>query len=186
MRGACSEAVPRSLPVLIDPERCECLVFTYKEGLLSPVAHDLQLRVTRFTVEVEGETLRARFDASSLEVVCAMRDGQPAPWILSAADKDKIAHTIRDEVLDSSLHREIAFDSTSVHVTTDRAQVAGKLKLHGRTRELTIDATRAADGRYVAQVSLHQPDFGITPYKAMLGALRVKPAVTVRVMLPAP
>ena len=47
-----------------------------------------------------------------------------------------------------------------------------------------IDLYGAAD-ILVAEVSLHQPDFGIKPYSAMLGTLRVKPDVTVVVSLPA-
>jgi hypothetical protein len=34
-------------------------------------------------------------------------------------------------------------------------------------------------------VALHQPDFGIRPYRAMLGALKVKAGVVVRASIPA-
>src|SRR4051812_4209200 len=36
----------------IDPASAECLVYTFKEGLLSAVAHDLKIRVERFEIEV--------------------------------------------------------------------------------------------------------------------------------------
>jgi hypothetical protein len=36
----------------------------------------------------------------------------------------------------------------------------------------------------VAEVKIHQPDFGIKPYTAALGALKVKPDVLVRVSVP--
>ena len=61
--------------------------------------------------------------------------------------------------------------------------IFGKLTLHGRTRELRIAARRVAD-RYVTEVALHQPDYGIKPYTALLGTLRIQPNVTVRMSLP--
>ena len=49
-----------------DASSAECLVLTYKEGLLSAVAHDLRIRVTRFDVEasLSPPSVRARFDAA--------------------------------------------------------------------------------------------------------------------------
>jgi hypothetical protein len=34
------------------------------------------------------------------------------------------------------------------------------------------------------EVTLHQPDFRIEPYRAALGALKIKPDVRVRVRIP--
>lgn len=45
----------------LDASSADCFVFTYKEGLLSAVAHDLKLRVTRFTIDTEGDAVRAEF-----------------------------------------------------------------------------------------------------------------------------
>ena len=36
----------------------------------------------------------------------------------------------------------------------------------------------------VTVVRLHQPDFGIKPYSALLGTLKIKPEVTVRCSVP--
>ena len=55
----------RTLPVRhFDATSAECLVFTYKEGLLSALAHDLEIRVPGFEVDVDDATLavRARAD----------------------------------------------------------------------------------------------------------------------------
>ncbi|MEZ4248058.1 MAG: hypothetical protein R3B99_07445 [Polyangiales bacterium] len=37
-----------------DATRAECSVFTYKDGLLSKIAHDLRVKVERFEVKVDG------------------------------------------------------------------------------------------------------------------------------------
>jgi hypothetical protein len=43
-------------------------VFTFKEGLLSKVAHDLRLSVQRFSVQVDGENVVAAIATSALTV----------------------------------------------------------------------------------------------------------------------
>jgi polyisoprenoid-binding protein YceI len=164
----------------------ETLVFTFKDGLLSKVAHDLKLRVTRFTVELDPEasSVSAELDPASLVVVNAVRDGSEAPEALSDADKQKIATQVRNEVLETDRHRLVRFQSSQVERRSDGGYaVAGELTLHGATRPLRFD-TRLEGGRQVAEIELHQPDYGIVPFKAMMGTLKVKPSVRVRISLP--
>lgn len=170
-----------------DAEDAELLVLTKKEGLLSKVAHDLKLRVTRFELSLEdGEAPRIelRCDAASLRVVNAMKGGRDAPELLSAGDRKKIEANIVGEVLHAKRHPEIRFVSTRVTRRGDTAEIAGTLALHGRERPLEATARRRGS-RWVTEVSLHQPDFGIRPYSAMLGALKVAPDVAVRFEAPA-
>ncbi len=162
-----------------DATRGECLVFTYKEGLLSAVAHDLKLRIGKFTANLDGQKLTAQFDARSLTVVSAMKEGVDRPSLLAPRDHQKIERTIVDEVLQAARFPEIEF--SAVIPDGDRASFDGTLKLHGVTRAVRVSVA----GR-VAEVELNQPDFGIKPYSAMLGTLKVKPRVLVRVTLPVP
>ncbi len=165
---------------VFDERSGECLIFTFKEGLLSAVAHDLQLRVGRFRVEVaeESASVTAEFDPSSLSVVCAMKQGRPAPGALSPSDVRTIEKNIRDEVLESRKHASIRFVST--RATSER--VEGRLSLHGRDREIAL-AVESSDAAKRCEVTLHQPDFGIRPYSAMLGALKVNPDVKIVITL---
>jgi polyisoprenoid-binding protein YceI len=166
-----------------DSHNAQCFVFTFKEGLLSPVAHDLRLKVTRFSVQLDDAktVVNATFDAASLVVDTPMKDGAENPSALSVADKDKIAGQIRDDVLHSSKYPEVTFRSRSLVQRSDGGyDFSGDLTLHGTTRALS-GSTRLLDGRQTLELSLHQPDFGITPYKAMLGTLKIQP--TVRVLL---
>jgi polyisoprenoid-binding protein YceI len=169
-----------------DAASAECLVFTFKEGLLSAIAHDLRIRVTRFDVDVEGTSaVRARFDADSLRVVSAMHDGVPNEATLSDGDKQKIEGNIRDDVLAAKKHPEIRFDATKITPEGEGFRVEGDLALHGQTRPIAFHARPEGD-RLVAEVTLHQPDFGIKPYSAMLGTLKIKPDVRVRCSIPRP
>ncbi len=171
----------------LDANSAECVVLTFKEGLLSPIAHDLKLRFARIDVELQTEPLgiQAHFATASLQVVCARESGRDAPSRLSEADKRKIEANIRNEVLHTGLHPEAHFVSTAVEENEDGYRVKGELTLHGKTRPLALTA-RHRNGKLSTEVTLHQPDFGIKPYRAALGTLRVQADVQVHVTLPAP
>lgn len=163
----------------------ECHVLTFKEGVLSAVAHDLKIRVGKGSVTIgEGNAIEATFDPTSLSVVCARKDGQDAPGTLSAGDKKKIESNILKDVLHSKEHPQIRFVSSTVTRDGDRATVTGDLTLHGQTKSITATATKKGE-RWETEISIHQPDFGIKPYSAMLGALKVKPTVRVQLSIPA-
>lgn len=162
----------------------ECLVFTFKEGLLSKVAHDLKIRVTSFELSVEEGSVKGTFDPTSLRVVCARKDGRDDPSALSESDKAKIEENIRKDVLETKRHGTITFVSSEVALEGDRATVKGELTLHGVTRPITAQVTREGDS-WTTEVPLRQPDFGIKPFSAMLGTLKVQPEVRVRLRVPA-
>jgi polyisoprenoid-binding protein YceI len=160
----------------LDPSSAEVLVFTFKEGLLSAVAHDLKLRVKKFGIEVEGDTVTAEFDPSSLTVVNAMKDGQDASGALPGFSVGEIEKNIAQDVLEPKRHSAIRFQSTSITDT----EVKGRLSLHGHTREV-VGRRKDAAGQKIAEFRLDQRDFGIKPFTAMLGTLKVKPEILVRV-----
>lgn len=163
----------------------DCTVLTFKEGLLSRVAHDLKLRVHRFGVDGDASTRRltATADPASLRVVCAMLAGRESPATLSASDCRKIDQSIATDVLEATRHPTIRFQSEPITVDGDKARIDGVLTLHGVSRPLHLDATRT-DGTWYARVALHQPDFGIRPFTALMGTLRVRPEVTVVLRIP--
>jgi YceI-like domain len=174
----------------LDASTVECQVFTYKDGALSSLAHDLELKVTRLTLElddVQPSKLLARLAADSLVVLHALKDGRPTAQ-LSAADRRKIEKTVVSDVLDVRRYPEIRYEATITPAgaaASDDFHLVGELTLQGRRRPLPLRARRQAD-RIVVETSLHQPDFGIQPYSALLGALRLRPDVKVRISLPWP
>jgi polyisoprenoid-binding protein YceI len=159
--------------VQYDASTAECLVYTFREGLLSAVGHDLCLRVERFTVDVGSDEVVARFDAGSLRAT-----GNVAP-----GDARKIERNAAEDVLAARRFPTIELRSTRVTVDGERARIEGNLTLHGVTRPLVVDAV--ADGsHWRAEVRLDQRDFGIKPFTAMLGTLRVRADVLVRIRVP--
>ncbi len=168
-----------------DAYNSDCLVFSFKDGLLSRLAHDLKLKVERFSIEVDDTThqIKATFDPSSLEVVCAQVDGRDDPSTLSQGDKKKIYDNATKDVLRVRKYPEVRFESTNVVERGEGFAVEGTLHMHGKSKTIQT-SVRAAGDRYTAELKLHQPDFGIKPFTAALGALKVKPDVLVRVSVP--
>lgn len=145
------------------------------------MGHDLKLRVERFEIEVERATVSAKFATSSLRVVAAMRGGNEDPRALSDRDRAEIERNVARDVLEAHRYPEITFASTEVLA----GRVRGTLVLHGRELlgEFPFEQTAS---RCVARVDLDVRRFGIRPYSAMLGALRVAPIVRVVVSTPSP
>jgi YceI-like domain len=163
------------------PDTATCEVFTFREGVLAAVGHDLKLRAERFEIEADGHSVHARFDAASLRVVAAMRGGREDPESLSERDRREIERSCAGEVLEAHRFPEITFTSNEMR----HDAVQGTLVLHGR--ELAGHAAIRRDGdRAIVEVEIDVRRFGIRPYTAMLGALRVSPMVRVVVTTPWP
>ncbi len=179
------------------PATGRCRVFSFKEGILSAVAHDLRFLCGRWgvTVDLAARRLEGRFETASLEVETVMRHGQPAEGVLGRKEFDRIATTTREDVLKVRAWPEAVFtaslpegalgplagpasDGAGPHVLT------GQLTLCGATRPLTVEVRREGSS-WVARCRIAQPDFGIRPYTAMLGALRIRPEVDVELTVPA-
>ena len=167
----------------LGPPDATVTVFTFKEGLLSKIAHDLRIAVRRFEITWDAGGIRASFDPASLEVVSTMRDGRDAPGLLSDRDMRTIEDTIRSDVLETRRFRSIGFEGAEEQ-SGDARSVRGKLTLHATERPIRMDLQRRST-RWVGTIELDQRDFGITPYRAMLGTLRIQPRVRVELSLPA-
>lgn len=159
-------------------------LFTFKEGLLSRVAHDLRLHVERVSLTRMGEgddRVLARFEADSIVVDGAMKGARFDPRGLSSRDKAKILDNIRGEVLRTRAHPHVEFRGRAhedPELAGDRLDIRGELSLCGVTRPLSFPATRAGE-LLRASVTLTPSHFGIAPYKALAGAIRLQDRVRV-------
>lgn len=164
----------------------ECRVYTFKEGVLAAIAHDLLLKVEQFDLRIDEEArlIEASFDAASLRVVTAMKDGREAPALLGRQNFSKIENSITDEVLHSRKHPFVRFRSHRLERHSGGYRIVGELELHGTRREIAVEA-RHDGAAWTTELWIHQPDFGIRPFTAMLGTLRIKPSVKVVLRVPA-
>lgn len=169
-----------------DASNSECFIYVYREGILSAVGHDLKLRVTKFTLVGKQEPLsiHAEFRADSLRVIGALKNGAVNENEPSAQDKQEIENNITRDVLETQKYPIISFHSTAIGKAGDHQyRISGRLDLHGVTRMLNFTVEQKS-GRTETTVSVHQSDFDITPYRAFLGTLRVKPDVRVEIAVP--
>lgn len=167
----------------IDASTGECLVFTFKEGLLSRVAHDLKLRCDTWSMEMTEEAISASFDSAAFTCINAMKNGKENPGALSAKDKAQVIDNMRDAVLNAKTHPTIDFVSQSVRRKGNALEVTGQLTITGKTNTVAAECRKIASN-WVVEVDIHQPDFGIKPYTALMGAIKVKPTIKVRLKVP--
>jgi polyisoprenoid-binding protein YceI len=167
-----------------DASQAECFVSVYREGALAAVGHDLKLRVTDFTVAITREppAIQAAFRADSLRVVGTLKNNRVNENEPSPQDKREIEENIRTEVLEVRKYPTILFRSR-VEKDGNTHRVTGWLELHGIKKETTFTVGQSS-GRVVTKVLVHQPDFGITPFRTFMGMLRVKSDVFVEVSVP--
>lgn len=166
-----------------DARQAECLVFTYKDGLLSRVGHDLKLRCDRWSITLDEGKVEATFDADAWTCLAAMKGGRENPGALSDKDKRQVVENMRKSVLLPHKHPQIRFVSNHVARDGNALSVRGDLHLHGRVRPVQTTARRIAD-HWIAEVELDQADYGIKPFTALMGTLKVKPRVKVRLKVP--
>lgn len=160
----------------------DVFVYTYKAGLLSRVAHDLRLSASGWSVTVVGDTVSARFPISGLQVDGQMLRGAVDPSTPSQPDQQKIARTMRDEILQAHVTPDVTWVGT---VRTDGAlrRFDGALTLRG-VQQVAAFTGRVEGGTLRAEAWLVPSRWGIAPYAALLGAIRLQDKVRVEVALP--
>jgi polyisoprenoid-binding protein YceI len=158
------------------------------EGRAARIGHALTIAmgswraiVTLDGVEPTAVTLQVSL--ASLQVV---RGDGVLP--LTPLDKRKIRSGALTS-LAAAAHPCLDFTSTSVAQHAGGYEVRGEVALAGKTGPLGVAVTVArAEGLVTCDASFPfvQTAFGITPYSAMLGALRVSDAVEVRLSVSFP
>ncbi|HEX5250279.1 MAG TPA: YceI family protein [Gaiellales bacterium] len=159
------------------PDNGTLAVNTGRTGAVAKAGHDLVLLVTGWegTLEIAADSrpsrLEVRADGGSLKV----QEGTGGMQALDDDDRANIEQTIDDEVLRRD---QITFRSTGVAAAGDGLRVTGDLTLLGRTAPLALDVA-VNDGTLTAAGVIRQTDFGMKPYSALFGALKVADEVRV-------
>jgi polyisoprenoid-binding protein YceI len=160
----------------LDPGDGTLSVRTGRTGTVAKAGHDLLLHVTKWhgTLAVgEEPSLTLDADATSLKV----REGTGGMMALDDGDHANIEQTIDDEVLE---RQDISFRSTRVEETADGLSVTGDLTLRGTTRPIAFDLELRA-GRVRGTAVVTQTAWGMKPYTALFGALKVADDVRVEI-----
>jgi polyisoprenoid-binding protein YceI len=164
----------------LGPDNATLAVLTGRAGAAAKAGHDLVIRVTAWKGElVVGDdpadtSIELSADATSLRVI----SGTGGTQALEDDDLASIHQTIDDEVLK---RQDIRFRSTRVQTEADggRIHAEGELTLSGTTQPIAFDLVVGDDGKLRASVVVTQSAWGIKPYSALFGALKVKDEVQV-------
>lgn len=170
----------------LGPDQGRITLRTFRDGLAASAGHDLTIDAARWSGElIVGPDLVA----AGLEVTVdlgalVVRAGTGGIKPLSDRDKREISVTAR-KVLGVERHPAATFTASGFEAGPDGSGgvVAGSLALAGQSRPLRLEVTEAGPGRYRATTTVRQTDFGIKPYSAFLGSLKVADAVQVEVNL---
>jgi polyisoprenoid-binding protein YceI len=163
----------------LGPDTGTLTLKTGRTGAASKAGHDLTIEVTSWQASLAvGEdptdaSITLTADGASLQVL----DGTGGMQALDDDDRASIRKTIDDDVLK---RQKIAFRSTRVQPGGDGGlHVEGNLELFGKARPIAFDVAAGGDGTLAAAVVVKQTDFGMKPYSALFGALKVADEVAV-------
>jgi len=176
----------RTRTYTIVPSESSFWVFVGKSGLFSALAHDHEIGVKSFSGRVvvpaagaSGGSLDMEVDAPSLVVL----DKKP-----SEEDKKKIFNSMHNEVLESAKYQKITFKSVSVSDVKQTGNdaysfvVNGDLTLRGVTKRIAVLVAATVtpqELRATGKYTLKQTDYGIKPYSAAGGTIKVKDDVVI-------
>lgn len=140
------------------PHNATLTVRTERAGAAAKAGHDLLIEVTRWEATVADGTVTMSADPDSLKVL----EGTGGIKALDDGDKRNIEQTIREEILKG---QPISFAD-------------GRLTLNGQTHPISATVTDAG-----GEAVITQTQWGIKPYSALFGTLKVADDVTVRARL---
>lgn len=153
------------------PENATLTVRTKRTGAASKAGHDLLFEVTSWSATLDQDAdpaLTLTADSGSLRVL----EGSGGIQALGDDDKAGIEQTIEEEVL---MGTPIEFRSTAV----EGRSLEGELELAGQRHPISFELAGDEDGRLTGSATFKQSDWGMKPYSALFGTLKVVDEVEV-------
>lgn len=142
--------------------------------------HDLTIEVTRWqgmanvpAASPARSSVTMEIDVESFEV----REGTGGLKPLTDTDRAEIKKTIREKLLHTERHPTITFRSRQIEGTPEAFAVTGDLTIMGVTRPATVHGAVGGDGRVRGTATIVQSQWGIKPYSAFFGALKLRDEV---------
>jgi len=170
---------PPSGEYRLGPGEVTLSVRTVRGGAAAKAGHDLLIHVISWSATLVLDEdpaacgLELAADATSLRVI----EGTGGAFELGDDEIANIQQTIDDEVL---IKQQISFRSTRVTDASDgRLAVEGELKIVGKTHPIAFELAVGNDGTLSGSATVTQTEWGMKPYSALFGALKVADDVEV-------
>ena len=166
------------------PDNATLTVRTKRTGAASKAGHDLLIEVGSWSATLDPDAdpaLTLTADSRSLRVL----EGTGGIQALDDEAKAGIAQTIDEEVLKGT---PIEFRSTLMEGLSlppgeglSLNRVDGELELAGERHPISFELAAGEDGRLTGSATVRQSDWGMKPYTALFGTLKVADEVEVAV-----
>jgi hypothetical protein len=166
----------------LGPEAGTLFVKTGRKGAAAKAGHDLSIEVTAWSalIEVGADSAPTALELTAEGGSLRVREGTGGLQSLGDDDKHNIRQTIDDEVLKGTA---IAFRSTGVRSSEEgnHLSVDGELELFGQGKPIAFELGVGSDGRLTGSATVKQSGWGMKPYSALFGALKVADEVVVAI-----
>lgn len=153
----------------------ELLLRTSRTGLGRRAGHDLVIEATRWSGEAtvgEGQDVEVEVEVEVEGLTVRAASGGIKP--LTEHDRREIVRTMRGEkLLAANVQPVITFSATTVAGESEDFTITGELTIAGKARSATVRCAAQPDGRVRGSASVVQTHWGIRPYTAFFGALRL-------------
>ncbi len=167
----------------IGPDTGHLHVRTAREGVASRVGHDLLIAFQRWsgTITSGGNDpteaqIEVHIELDSFEIL----DGTGGVVALTADNRKDITATAH-RLLEVDQHGQASFASSRIKASEDGGTIEGNLTLRGRSAPVTVEVTETGPSAWHGSTTLLQSAFGIKPYRAFLGTLRLADAAQIEV-----
>lgn len=177
----------------IDTSQSKLVVHVEPAGVLAKTLHSHAFQPEQWSGEISWDPAKPRTARVEVHVSAdSLHDHQEK---LSAKDVAKVEGITKGPaVLDAEKFPKIDFEGSQLEVAKSppggkgefRGSLNGKLTLHGQTGTVgfviqgIVSADRLEAG---AATTFKQSDFGIKPYKAVLGTVAVKDEITLEIQI---
>lgn len=162
------------------PNNGRLIVHVKREGFAKKAGHDLVTEIKNWNAKATiaenpaESTFTATADMGSFSVIEGVGGVKP----LSEGDKADIKKNATQKVV--SKH-DITFNSTAVQPQGDNAAaVTGDLQIMGKTNPVQIKLSES-NGKVTGNFTVTQSKWGIKPFQAMMGALKVQDDIPVEI-----
>jgi polyisoprenoid-binding protein YceI len=173
----------------LEPPDARLTIRTSRQGAAAKAGHDLLIEVQTWgaTVQIAPDPAQSVFELNADSRSLKVLEGTGGMKSLGEDDKGSIVKTVDKEILKGAT---ITFRSTAVRPDGDgRFHVTGDLELANGISLVAFDVEIGDERRLTGGATIRQTEWGIKPYTALFGALKVADEVRVEVegtLTPAP
>ncbi len=151
-------------------------IYTFKEGLLSAVAHDLLIEMAKFEIKMTDQQIQGKFWLESLKVKGAIVQGELNTSLLKAKDHLEIQNNIFQKILETKKY-PIAY------ISFDQAQDPSIFLTLKNQKHPLSDQIKSAESDQIplsGSVEIKPTIWGIAPYQALFGAIKLQDRILIQ------